>query len=164
MNITFTHIVINDDEEVFVGGYIMDADAARDVYELVEYAEENGLRTLEIEAEWCYYCDENEAEGLESERADDEELDFIREHWGNDRTFDNTVETLEQRTYSVVILVRRIMMKIKDKKPIITAALRALGVQVRSLEITPDNDTIGNVFVNGEFFGVFDYVKRAFVD
>lgn len=55
-------------------------------------------------------------------------------------------------------------MKIKDKKPIITAALRALGVKVRKLEITPDNDTIGNVFVNGEFFGVFDYVKRAFVD
>lgn len=55
-------------------------------------------------------------------------------------------------------------MKIKDKKPIITAALRALGVKVRSLEITPDNDTIGNVFVNGEFFGVFDYVKRAFVE
>lgn len=103
MNITFTHIVINDDEEVFVGGYIMDADAARDVAELVEYAEENGLRTLKVEAEWCYYCDENEAEGLESERADDEELDFIREHWGNNRAFDNTVETLEQRTYSVVI-------------------------------------------------------------
>lgn len=55
-------------------------------------------------------------------------------------------------------------MKIKDKKPIITAALRALGVKVRELEITPDNDTIGNVFVNGEFFGVFDYVKRAFVE
>lgn len=55
-------------------------------------------------------------------------------------------------------------MKIKDKKPIITAALAALGVKVRQLEITPDNDTIGNVFVNGEFFGVFDYVKRTFVD
>ena len=55
-------------------------------------------------------------------------------------------------------------MKIKDKKPIITAALRALGVKVRKLEITPDNDTIGNVYVNDEFFGVFDYVKRAFVD
>lgn len=55
-------------------------------------------------------------------------------------------------------------MKIKDKKPIITAALRALGVKVRKLEITPDNDTIGNVYVNGEFFGVFDYIKRAFVE
>ena len=101
MNITFTHIVINDDKDVFVGGYIMEADAARDVDELYEYAEENGLRTLKIEAEWCYYCDENGTEGLESERADDEELDFIREHWGNDLTFDNAVETLEQRTYSV---------------------------------------------------------------
>lgn len=57
MNITFTHIVINDDKDVFVGGYIMEADAARDVDELYEYAEENGLRTLKIEAEWCYYCD-----------------------------------------------------------------------------------------------------------
>lgn len=43
MNITFTPIVINDDEEVFVGGYIMEADAARDVDELFEYAEENDI-------------------------------------------------------------------------------------------------------------------------
>ncbi len=55
-------------------------------------------------------------------------------------------------------------MKIKDKKPIITAALAALGVKVRQLEITADNDTIGNVYVNGKFFGVFDYTKRAYVD
>lgn len=55
-------------------------------------------------------------------------------------------------------------MKIKDKKPIIIAALAALGVQVRELEITPDTEMIGNVFVNGEFFGVFDYNKRAFVE
>lgn len=55
-------------------------------------------------------------------------------------------------------------MKIKDKKPIIIAALAALGVRVRELEITADTDTIGNVYVNGEFFGVFDYVKRSFVD
>ncbi len=55
-------------------------------------------------------------------------------------------------------------MKIKDKKPIITSALAALGVKVRELEITADTDTIGNVFVNGEFFGVFDYTKQAFVE
>ena len=55
-------------------------------------------------------------------------------------------------------------MKIKDKKPIVTAALRELGVKVRELEIVPDTDTIGNVYVNGEFFGVFDYIKRTFVD
>ncbi len=55
-------------------------------------------------------------------------------------------------------------MKLKDKKPIITAALRALGVHIRELEITPDEDTIGNVYVNGEFFGVFDYTKRTFVE
>jgi len=55
-------------------------------------------------------------------------------------------------------------MKIKDKKPIITAALRALGVHARELAITPDEDTIGNVYVNGEFFGVFDYTKRTFVE
>lgn len=55
-------------------------------------------------------------------------------------------------------------MKIKDKKPIIIDALAALGVRVRELEITADTDTIGNVYVNGEFFGVFDYTKRTFVD
>lgn len=103
MNVTFTHIVIDNDEEIFVGGYIMDADAARDVCEIVEYAEENGMRTLEIEAEWCYYSDDKEDEAFESERADDEELAFIRNHWGNDMEFDNTVETLEQRTFWVDI-------------------------------------------------------------
>lgn len=55
-------------------------------------------------------------------------------------------------------------MKIKDKKPIVTAALAALGVKVRQLEITPDNDTIGNVYVNGEYFGVFDYIKQTFME
>lgn len=55
-------------------------------------------------------------------------------------------------------------MKIKDKKPIIIAALNALGVRFRELEITPDTEMIGNVFVNGEFFGVFDYAKRAFLE
>ncbi len=55
-------------------------------------------------------------------------------------------------------------MKIKDKKPIILAALASLGVKVRELEITPDTDPIGNVYVNGEYFGVFDYIKRTFVD
>lgn len=55
-------------------------------------------------------------------------------------------------------------MKIKDKKPIIIAVLAALGVKVRQLEIVPDTDTIGNVYVNGEFFGVFDYTKRTFVE
>lgn len=55
-------------------------------------------------------------------------------------------------------------MKMRDKKPIILAALAALGVRVRTLEITPDNDTVGNVYVNGEFFGVFDYIKKTFVE
>ncbi len=55
-------------------------------------------------------------------------------------------------------------MKLKDKKPIIIAALQALGIKPRELEITPDTDTIGNVYVNGEFFGVFDYIRRTFVD
>ena len=55
-------------------------------------------------------------------------------------------------------------MKLKDKKPIIIAALHALGVKAKTLEITPDTDTIGNVYVNGEFFGVFDYIRRTFVD
>lgn len=55
-------------------------------------------------------------------------------------------------------------MKIKDKKRIIIAAFRALEISPRELEITPDEDTIGNVYVDGEFFGVFDYIRRTFVD
>lgn len=55
-------------------------------------------------------------------------------------------------------------MKLKDKKSIIITALMALGVRVSELEITPDNDTIGNVYVNGEFFGVFDYGRRTFIE
>ena len=55
-------------------------------------------------------------------------------------------------------------MTIKDKKPIILAALAALDVQVRELEIEPEPDTIGNVYVNGEFFGVFDCIKKTFVE
>ena len=55
-------------------------------------------------------------------------------------------------------------MKLKDKKPIITAALQAIGVNFRTVEITPDTDSIGNVYVDGEFFGVFDYIRRTFVD
>ena len=55
-------------------------------------------------------------------------------------------------------------MKLNDKKPIIIAALSALGVRAESLEITPDDNTIGNVYVNDEFFGVFDYERRTFVE
>lgn len=55
-------------------------------------------------------------------------------------------------------------MKIKDKKSIILAALAELGIRAKELTITPDEDTIGNVYVNGEFFGVFDYIKRTFVE
>ncbi len=55
-------------------------------------------------------------------------------------------------------------MKLKDKKPIIIAALQELGIKARELEITSDTDTIGNVYVDGEFFGVFDYIRRTFVD
>lgn len=51
MNVTFSHIVIDDDEELFIGCYTGDSDDARDLFELHKYAEEHGVRTLGIESE-----------------------------------------------------------------------------------------------------------------
>lgn len=55
-------------------------------------------------------------------------------------------------------------MKFKTKQAIIRKAVHTLGIKVRSLEIPADTDTVGNVYINGEFFGVFDYIRRTFVD
>lgn len=55
-------------------------------------------------------------------------------------------------------------MSIKDKEQIVIAALKALGVRFIKLELTPNNDTIGSVYVDGLFFGTYDYIKRTFVD
>lgn len=55
-------------------------------------------------------------------------------------------------------------MSIKDKKQIIIVALKALGVRFIKLEITSDNDTVGGVYVDGAYFGTFDYIRMTFVD
>lgn len=55
-------------------------------------------------------------------------------------------------------------MDIKRKKQLIIAALNALGVSFKKLTITPNKDTVGGVYVDGKFFGIFDYIKRTFVD
>lgn len=55
-------------------------------------------------------------------------------------------------------------MNVKDKRQIIIAALIALGVHFKKLEITSNNDAVGGVYVDGAFFGTFDYIKRTFVD
>lgn len=55
-------------------------------------------------------------------------------------------------------------MDIKRKKQLIIADLNALGVSFKKLTITPNKDTVGGVYVDGKFFGTFDYIKRTFVD
>ncbi len=55
-------------------------------------------------------------------------------------------------------------MDIKCKKKLIIVALKALGVRFIKLEITSDNDTIGGVYVDGAYFGTFDYIRMTFVD
>ena len=55
-------------------------------------------------------------------------------------------------------------MSVKDEKQIIIAALIALGVHFKKLEITSTNDTVGGVYVDGKFFGMLDYIKQTFID
>ena len=55
-------------------------------------------------------------------------------------------------------------MDIKDKKRIVLDALNALGVSFKMVDITHNTDTVGSVYVDGKFFGIFDYIKRTFVD
>lgn len=99
MNVTFTHIVINDDEELFVGSYTMDADNARDIFEIHKYAEEHGIRTLDIEAEWYHYGISDE-EYDEAEAATDEELEYISEHF-EDEAFTDWLTMLESQNFTI---------------------------------------------------------------
>lgn len=55
-------------------------------------------------------------------------------------------------------------MDIKRKKQLIIATLNALGVSYKKLTITPNKDTVGGVYVDGAYFGTFDYIRMTFVD
>lgn len=98
MNVTFTRIVINDDKELFVGSYAMDANNVRDLLEIREYAEEHGIRTLDIEAGWYHYGMSEEYD--EAEAATDEDLEYISEHF-EDEAFTDWLTELESQKFTV---------------------------------------------------------------
>lgn len=80
MNITFSSISVNHgDLEFLTGSYVDGFDAAYDLPELREYAEETGKTNLLIESDWVLYS-ENEESG-DAEPATDEHLQYIAEHW-----------------------------------------------------------------------------------
>ena len=55
-------------------------------------------------------------------------------------------------------------IKIEGKKFIIRNALKALGISEGRLSIPSNENTVGSVYINGVYFGLFDYIKRTFVD
>ena len=80
MNITFSRISVNHgDLEFLTGSYVDGFDAAYDLSELREYAEETGKINLLIEADWVLYSENDESGDAES--ATDEQLQYIAEHW-----------------------------------------------------------------------------------
>lgn len=56
-------------------------------------------------------------------------------------------------------------MSVKEKTAAIEAALEDLGYEdIRELRIDCPADSRANVYLNGEYFGVYDFTRRAFVD
>lgn len=55
-------------------------------------------------------------------------------------------------------------MKVSEKKALVAKALRALGINKGKVSIDVNDDIVGNVYVDDEFYGVFDYVKKTFID
>ena len=56
-------------------------------------------------------------------------------------------------------------MNMKGKTAVIEAALESLGYDnVRELRITCPTERRANVFLNGEYFGVYDFGRGTFVD
>lgn len=98
MNVTFTRIMLNFDRTFLIGGYIGDADDARDLFELREYAEENGLSEIRVRTEWFYFSDEDTDNAGEAVSASDEQLEYISDHM-NELWF----ELLESKGFTVVI-------------------------------------------------------------
>ena len=67
MNITFSRISVNHgDLEFLTGSYVDGFDAAYDLSELREYAEETGKINLLIEADWILYSENDEGGDTES--------------------------------------------------------------------------------------------------
>lgn len=99
MNVTFSHIVICDDEEIFIGSYVGDADCAHDLFELHRYAEEHSIRTLWIKAEFYHFANE-ESKVCDSKTANDDELEYIRKHW-EDSEFNDNLTWLESKKFLI---------------------------------------------------------------
>lgn len=82
MNITFSGISVNHGElEFFTGNYVNGFDAAYDLSELQEYAEETGKTNLLIEADRIIYSENGD--GGDAETATDKQLRYITEHWND---------------------------------------------------------------------------------
>ena len=96
MNVTFTRITLNDDRVFLTGGYVGEADDARDLFELHEYAEENGLSEIRVRTEWFYFSDEEPYNAGEAISASDEQLEHINDHM-NELWF----ELLEYKSFTV---------------------------------------------------------------
>lgn len=56
-------------------------------------------------------------------------------------------------------------MSMNEKTAAIEAALEKLGYhKIRELQITCPAQSRANVYLNGEYFGVFDFARNTFVD
>lgn len=56
-------------------------------------------------------------------------------------------------------------MSMNEKTAVIETALESLGYRnVRELRITCPTEQRANVFLNGEYFGIYDFGRGTFVD
>lgn len=56
-------------------------------------------------------------------------------------------------------------MEIKDKTAVVVKALRALGyTKIRELRIDNPFSELTNVYLNGEYFGVYDFTRGTFIE
>ncbi len=56
-------------------------------------------------------------------------------------------------------------MNIDEKTAAIEAALEQLGYEdIRELRLECPTERRANIYLNGEYFGVYDFVRRTFVD
>ena len=57
-------------------------------------------------------------------------------------------------------------MPISEKITAIRTALKALGVGRKGDKVSVENnrDTRSIVFINGKYFGIYDFIRRTFVD
>lgn len=55
-------------------------------------------------------------------------------------------------------------MSINNKITSLRAALTALGLKSGKVSVENNRDNISRIFIDGEYFGTFDYVLKTFVD